>query len=92
MQDIVIPEPSPAAMASAEGRRAIPEGSVRVDGVAGRVAYLYGKPYKTRKGREGVQLYAKVFQAGCKVHDWHKGFASEAERAAAVAAFLQGRK
>ena len=70
--------------------RVIPDNATVQRGYGGTV-YLYGVPYKTKKGREGVTLYAKGFRPGQRKHEMHKVFNDDAEaRDAAVAAFLRG--
>lgn len=67
--------------------RVIPENAIAQEGAGGTV-YLYATPYVTKKGREGVNLYAKAFRPGQRKHAWHHVFTTEAERAAKVAEFL----
>lgn len=68
----------------------VPDGSVPVyDVVSGAIAYLYGKSYTTKSGRQGMTLYAKIYRhfrdAKAASHHVYK---DEAERDAAVAEFF----
>jgi hypothetical protein len=70
--------------------RVIPPAATALSGAAG-VVYLYDVPFTTKKGRDGVSLYAKGFRPGERKPEFHRVFNDDATaREIAIAAFLAG--